>query len=90
MNALPNPVLATSTTVQMHLVMCDDCAQIIANGVDSNDADQRAHLLVMADVTASWRGTIVVDHHTTDFSTRYCTTCDTTLAGSRWSGVLLG
>lgn len=72
------------------LTMCADCAQIHANGIDVNSDADRAHVLLMFDTTSTWTGTIVVGEHTSDFSATRCDTCDTTLAGHRYSGALLG
>lgn len=69
------------------LVMCADCALIIANGAESDE--DKAHARVMFEHTADWHGHIVSGEQTDDFSAARCDTCGTDLAGHRFAGHLL-
>lgn len=81
--------MPTTVEVVADLTMCANCAIITANGIDDHSDDDRAHLLLMHLTTADWSGHIVLGEQTHDFSARRCDTCDTTVAGARYDGVLL-
>lgn len=80
----------TKNTDITELSICADCANIIANGVDTADPEQREHVRLMVIRTADWRGTLVVGDQSHDFAVNPCDVCGTDLAGTRFEASLLG
>lgn len=81
------------STITHEFLVCDDCAQIIANAATSMETGSETTDIAAESLAKNWpEANIVLDFSNeddhTDFSDTPCGGCDTTLAGGRTPAVV--
>ena len=79
-------------TITHKFLVCDDCAQIIANAATSEETGSESTDIAAEALAKNWPGVTLTltshdDEDRVDFAISPCGGCDTTLAGGRTPAV---